>query len=84
MGLMHSKNNVTSFDKLARMSNKITRDFHVGLVEKIMRDGGDYVIIFGNNVWKACKHWFPKEKVLNHQSILHGSVISNNFHNKQL
>ena len=58
--------------------------FHVSLCEKITQDGGDHrVIIFGDHAWRACASWFPKEKVINHGSIAHGSRIRNNWHREQ-
>ena len=61
------------------------RSNHEGLscesMQKITQDGGDHrVIIFGDHAWRACASWFPKEKVINHGSIAHGSRIRNNWH----
>ena len=66
------------------MSNQYIRDFHVRVCERIMQDVGDYrVIIFGDHAWNACQDYFPREKVLNHGSIAHGSVIGNNWHREE-
>jgi hypothetical protein len=47
----------------------------MSLCEKITQDGGDYrVVWFGDHAWSACVIWFPAEKVINHESIAHGSV----------
>jgi hypothetical protein len=60
------------------------KDFHEKLCEKITQDGGDYrVVLFGDHVWSACANWFPREIILNCESIAHGSVIRNNWHREQ-
>jgi hypothetical protein len=41
------------------------------------------VVLFGDHAWNACGNWFPKERVLNHGSIAHGSVVRNNYHREQ-
>jgi hypothetical protein len=60
------------------------KDFHEKLCEKITQDGGNYrVVLFGDHAWSACASWFPKEKVINHVRIAHGSLIRNNWHREQ-
>ena len=57
------------------------KKFHERLCNKILDEGGDYrVIIFGVHAWDACREWFPREKILNQQNILHGCHIRRNMH----
>ena len=57
---------------------------HEKLCEKITQDGGNYrVVLFCNHARDACANWFPAEKILNHGTIAHGSVIRNNWHREQ-
>jgi hypothetical protein len=51
------------------------------LCEKITQDSGDYrVVLFSDHAWSACTNWFPRENILNCESIAHGSDIRNNWH----
>lgn len=36
------------------------------------------MVILGKHAHDKCKHWFPKEKVINDGILLHGSQIGNN------
>jgi hypothetical protein len=70
-----------SYNEIAKLSDPIMKDFHEKLCEKITKDGGDYrVVLFGDHAWSACANWFPAKKVINRESIAHGSVIRNNWH----
>jgi hypothetical protein len=45
----------TSYNKLAKLSDPIMKDFHEKLCENIMQDGGNYrVVLFGDHAWSAC------------------------------
>jgi hypothetical protein len=74
-------NRCASYNELAKKSDPIVKAFHVSLCEKITQDGGNYsVVLFGDHAWSACANWFPAKKVINRESIAHGSVIRNNWH----
>ena len=74
-------NRCASYNALAKKSDPIVKVFHEKLCEKITQDGGDYrVVLFGDHAWSACANWFPAKKVINRESIAHGSVIRNNWH----